>query len=74
MRRMNPLAYVRNHVFKLSQLEFAKLVGVNQSTVSRWEAGRLDPSRSEMEAIRKLAAERQVSWDDRWFFEVPEAA
>jgi DNA-binding transcriptional regulator YiaG len=74
MRRMNPLAHLRKHIFKLSQLDFAKAIGVNQSTVSRWEAGGLEPSRSEMEAIRRLAAERQIEWQDRWFFEVPEAA
>lgn len=66
---MHPLQAVRKNVFDLSQESFAKALGVNQSTVSRWENGTLEPSRSEMEGIRGLARQRNVKWDDRWFFD-----
>lgn len=71
MLSMNTLAHLRKVVFRLSQREFAIEIGVNQSTVSRWEAGELEPSRSEMAAIRALAERRAIDWQDRWFFEAP---
>jgi transcriptional regulator with XRE-family HTH domain len=68
---MGALAYIRKTIFGMSQIEFADAVGVNQSTVSRWETGDLEPSRAEMARIRDMAAERRIAWDDRWFFEPP---
>ncbi len=42
---------------KLSQAEFATLIGVNQSTVSRWESGQSSPSELELAGVRAKAAE-----------------
>lgn len=67
------MATIRLQLLRLTQIEMACVAGVNQSTVSRWERGQLEPSRSEMDAIRQLAAERGIEWDDRWFFEGPPA-
>ena len=51
----------------------AVVAEVSQGTVSKWETEKLSPDRSEMERIRSAALARGVPWDDRWFFEIPEA-
>lgn len=68
---MNALKHIRKNVLRVRQKEFACLIGVAQSTVSRWENGEPTPSLSEMAAIRNLAKERGISWRDSWFFEDP---
>ncbi|TJV32037.1 MAG: helix-turn-helix transcriptional regulator [Mesorhizobium sp.] len=67
---MSAIRHIRTNVFKVNQTGFATLAGVTQATVSRWEAGG-SPSLDEMQAIRKAAAERDIDWNDAWFFEVP---
>jgi len=37
--------------------------------ISRWESGELEPSLSNMRAIRDLAKRRGVEWDDGFFWE-----
>ena len=74
MRAMKTVEHIRKHVFAMSQKAFAEELDVNQSTVSRWEQGVLEPSHSEMDSIRRLAKKRNVYWDDRWFFEPPGAS
>lgn len=69
--KMHPLHYVRVHVFELTQVEYAKALGVSQQTVSRWDTGKADPPRSSLMKIRDLARKRKISWDDSWFFVVP---
>lgn len=71
---MNPMIHIRKTVLKMSQRELAAVSGVTQTTVSRWEAGSLEPSREEMARIRDEARKRRVRWNDRWFFEAPEQA
>lgn len=71
---MNPLLYIRKFVFKVKQIEFAQIVGVGQASVSRWENGECSPSLDDMRAIREAAIERQIAWDDAWFFGVPQVA
>ena len=41
----------------LSQAAFARYIGVNQSTVSRWESGKEEPTELYMAGIRAKAAE-----------------
>lgn len=70
---MTPMLHVRKTVLGLSQAEIAAIARVSQGTVSKWEAGQLEPSREELDRIRTSALERGVEWDDRLFFEVPPA-
>ena len=71
---MNPLAFIRRHVLQVTQTEMARLTGVRQATVSRWESGELEPSLDQMQRIRAEAIRREVPWDDRWFFDAGTAA
>ena len=71
---MNAMAKIRKTVFNMPQAAFADAVGVNQSTISRWESGHLHPGRPEMEAIRELAAGLDVLWSDSWFFDTQPGA
>lgn len=66
-----PARYIRKHVFGVkSQAEFAKLLGYEQPSISRFERG-LPFSREAQERIRALAAKRRIAWDNNWFFDVP---
>jgi predicted transcriptional regulator len=71
---MIPLKHIRKNLFDISQTAFGEIAGVTQATVSRWEAGELEPSRDEMSKIRDEAAKRGLQWDDRLFFEAPAVA
>lgn len=68
---MKPIRYIRKAVLGVSQGEFARIAGSTQTTVSRWERGELEPSRSEMARIRDHAKATGKPWDDAWFFEPP---
>lgn len=68
---MNPLFYIRKKMFDVSQSAFSEIAGTTQATVSRWEAGELEPGRDEMSKIRDEAAKRGLPWNDRLFFEAP---
>lgn len=68
---MGPLLYIRREIFRATQSEMATIAGVSQSTVSKWEAGLLEPGRVEMERIRRGAAGRGLVWRDEWFFQPP---
>jgi DNA-binding transcriptional regulator YiaG len=67
---MNAIRHIRCEVFKLTQQQFAAIVGVEQATVSRWEAGRNEPSLRHLKRIRAAARKRSLPWDDDWFFTV----
>jgi transcriptional regulator with XRE-family HTH domain len=73
MKPLNTLAHIRINVFKVTQAEFAAIVGVRQSSVSRWENG-VSPSLEDMRAIRRAARRLPVEWDDGLFFDLPETA
>jgi DNA-binding transcriptional regulator YiaG len=68
-----PISYIRLKVFDgIPQAEFGAIAGANQATVSRWETGESKPNQEHMQRIRAAAIERGQSWDDRWFFEMPQ--
>ena len=71
---MSPLRHIREHVFNLNQVDFGVVAQVDQSTVSRWENGTLDPSMAPLREIRKMAKRRRLKWNDTWFFEIPKTA
>lgn len=68
--RMNEIRHIRKALFDVSQTDFAAILGVAQSTVSRWERG-VAPSLEEMRAIRRAAFEREIAWNDSYFFQIP---
>ena len=65
---MNAMAAIRLKVFRVSQNEMARIAGVSQSTVSKWEAGSQIPLATALRNIRSEAMRRHVPWDDKWFF------
>ena len=68
---MHPITHIRKNVLGMTQRALAKLTGVNQATVSRWEDGSAEPSRSELNLIRAEVSARGLAWDDRWIWETP---
>lgn len=76
MRIMRPIEFIRTQIFNQTQAAFAKLAGVSQGTVSKWEAGTLAPSQEEMNRIRTAAIRLALTWEsadwqDEWFFVLP---
>lgn len=68
---MHPIEHIRRSIFKLPQHAFAKIAGVTQPTVSRWETYQWEPNRDELSRIRSAAINCGKSWNDKWFFEIP---
>ncbi len=66
--RMSALKRIRTEVFHVSQSDLAKIAGVTQATVSRWESGEFGPSLGELQRIRDEARARELAWDDSLFF------
>lgn len=65
---MNQLCRIRLEVFGATQEEMATIAGVSQATVSRWEAGQMQPTLRRLKRIRAAAQARRLKWNDRWFF------
>ena len=70
---MNRLRVIRKTIFQVPQKDMAALIGCAQSTLSRWERNERQPALDDMARIREAAAEKNIKWDDRWFFEDPPA-
>lgn len=71
---MTPLKFVRSIVLKISQAEFARLLGVQEAAVSKWETGRVanPPIISRIRpVVLALVRERRLPWRDEWLFERP---
>jgi DNA-binding transcriptional regulator YiaG len=72
---MNTIEYIRHEVLGgISQAELAAIADTSQPTVSRWEAGDLEPDRRQLGLIRRAVLKRGLQWDDSWFFEIPHGA
>jgi DNA-binding transcriptional regulator YiaG len=69
-RVMSNIAHIRTKVFGMTQEAFARMAGVSQATVSRWETGELTPSLESLQRIRSVAKAKKKRWSDKWFFEV----
>lgn len=68
---MTPMLHVRKHVLGLSQVDLAVVAKTTQGTISKWESGELEPDRDQLALIREEIQRRDIDWDDRWFFEIP---
>lgn len=51
----------RKHVLGLSQSELARLLGLEATTISRWERGISEPTAVNLRAYARLA-EKPISW------------
>lgn len=71
---MRPIEHIRKNVLKLTQSGMADVAGVTQATVSRWESGEFEPSLDELGRIRSEAINRNLGWEDIWFFEAPDSS
>lgn len=60
---------IRKSILGMTQVELAAVAGVSQGTVSKWEAGELEPDRVQLGLIRSAVIGRELVWDDSWFFE-----
>lgn len=63
---MNVWQRIRVNAFGVSQPEMARIAGVTQSTVSRWESGTHVPLLRVFAKIRSEAKRRRIKWDDSW--------
>ncbi|WP_293862338.1 helix-turn-helix domain-containing protein [uncultured Alsobacter sp.] len=66
---MSPIKNIRVNLFKLTQPEFARVIGVDQGTVSRWERG-MDPTLGQALKIKEAALARGLEWDSDLLFQV----
>lgn len=66
---MNPMLHIRRDVLKVSQAELGRIAGASQATVSRWEAGELEPNWRQLAETRAEIKRRRLAWKDSWFFE-----
>lgn len=69
---MNAVKYIRTRIFKVEQAPFARIAGVSQPTVSRWEMesnAKSDPTLGDVERIRSEAERRGLPWSDSWLFQ-----
>jgi transcriptional regulator with XRE-family HTH domain len=67
---LTPPRYIREHVFGMTQLAFAQMVGVTQPMVSRYEkrgSFPADVQRTVLDQARLL----NKRFDPAWFFDVP---
>ena len=71
---MNTIRKIRCQIFRITQEEMAAIAGVEQATISRWEAGANDPSLRHLRRIRAEALRRGLKWDDRLLFGVERVA
>lgn len=67
--------FIRIFVFRMTQDEFATVLGTTQGRISTWESQGRFPTMTVMDLVRThgkaLCAAGDVPWSDAWFFEVP---
>ena len=71
---MTPMLRIRKSILCISQAELGAIAGASQGTVSKWEAGELEPDRGQLGRIRATVLDRGLEWDDAWFFGEPAEA
>lgn len=71
--RHRVMLHLRENVFKTTQSQFALILGVSNSQVSRWESGQQEPGWEPLARLRAFAHLAHLEWRDEWLFEVPPA-
>lgn len=66
-----PMLYVRKFILDLTQGEFAEIAKTSQGTISKWEAGELEPDRAQLALISEEIQRRRIKWNDTWFLRLP---
>jgi transcriptional regulator with XRE-family HTH domain len=69
---MNALLFIRKHVLRTLQGDIAAITQVAPSTVSRWEAGQIQPNLDEIARLREACLHRVGAWDEDWLFDPPD--
>lgn len=62
------MRFIRKEVLGLTQVGMARVAGVTQGTISKWESGELEPGLTEIARIRAEAARMKKRWRDAWLF------
>lgn len=70
----NQMKHIRVNIFKMTLKQFSPLIGASVTAISGWERGIGNPNQRHMMAIRRLAKDKDIPWDDRSFFEIIEPA
>jgi transcriptional regulator with XRE-family HTH domain len=68
---MSTIKHIRLTIFQMDQKEFAKAVGVNQSTVSKWERGATLTLKNVV-GLRRAAIDLGLPWSDELLFSEPD--
>ena len=71
---MSIIRHIRKELLGVSQKRLAEIAGASQPTVCRWEAGTDEPTLSQLRAIAAAVRENGHEFDERDFFDIPEAA
>ena len=74
MEGMSPLRSLRQRL-KMTQTALAAELGVDESTIGRWETGVRRPDLGALRpALQRLCVARGLAWNDRFLFEPAELA
>jgi len=71
---MSTIRHIRIEVLGVTQKRLAEIAGASQPTVCRWEAGTDHPDLNHLRRIADAVREAGHEFDERKFFEMPEAA
>lgn len=56
--------YIRDKLF-LSQVDFAKELGLSYATINRWETGKFEPSIKAKKALHEYCEKNKISFEEK---------
>jgi predicted transcriptional regulator len=65
---MNLIKHIRTDILKVSQAELARIAGVNQAQICRWEKGTVPHTIEALGRIRTEVKSQGHEWNDEWTF------